>query len=501
MQFKKDFVGDKFFVPLEKRKKILLLSDDFRMPSGVGTMSKEIVLHTMHHFNWVQVGGAVRHPEKGKIIDMSHEMKRLFDLDTYIRIYPTDGYGNPDLIRWLINFEKPDAIMHFTDPRFWIWLYQTEHEIRQQVPLLFYHIWDDLPFPKYNEPYYDSCDWISCISKQTYNIVKQVCHREPKEPWQLKYIPHGINHKVFKPLSAEKPGDTIANPDGSITNEYEEMLKFKKDVFKDKEYDFVILYNNRNIRRKMTGDIILGYKYWVKSLPEEQQKKVVLLMHTTVVDENGTDLMAVAHDIAPDVNILFHDRKIEPKFMQYLYNLSDVTLNMASNEGFGLSSAESLMCGTPIINNVTGGLQDQMGFTDENGEYLDPDKHFNAEWGSNHDRRYRNHGLFSYPLWPTNRAMVGSPPTPYIFDDRANWEDIPDALNYWYSMSREKRKERGLLGRKYLFEAGMTAEEMGNRFINGIEEVFEKWTPRKRFSISKIEAPTPNKKTGIQLTK
>ena len=52
------------------KKKILLLSDDLRMSSGVGTMSKEFVLGTVHHYDWVQIGGAIKHPENGKRVDM-----------------------------------------------------------------------------------------------------------------------------------------------------------------------------------------------------------------------------------------------------------------------------------------------------------------------------------------------------------------------------------------------------------------------------------------------
>ena len=163
------------FIPFKERKIIILLSDDLRLPSGVGCVSKEIIMKTMHHFNWVQVGGAIKHPDQGKIVDMSKEMDRLTGIgDNLVKIYPVNGYGDPDLIRYLISEENPDAIMHFTDPRFWIWLYQIEAEIRQYVPILFLHIWDDVPPPMYNRNFYESCDTIACISKQTFNIVKQV---------------------------------------------------------------------------------------------------------------------------------------------------------------------------------------------------------------------------------------------------------------------------------------------------------------------------------------
>jgi hypothetical protein len=162
-------------IPPHLRKTILLLSDDLRLPSGVGHMSKEIVLNSVHHFNWVQVGGAMKHPESGKIIDMNESFKKETHLeDSYVRIYPYSGYGDPDLIRYLIKHENIQMIIHFTDPRQWIWLYQMEHELRQNIPLGFYHIWDDLPAPLYNRNYYESCNSIACISRQTYNIVKQV---------------------------------------------------------------------------------------------------------------------------------------------------------------------------------------------------------------------------------------------------------------------------------------------------------------------------------------
>ena len=49
------------------KKRILLLSDDLRMHSGIATQSKEFVMGTIHKYDWVQLGGAVKHPEEGKI--------------------------------------------------------------------------------------------------------------------------------------------------------------------------------------------------------------------------------------------------------------------------------------------------------------------------------------------------------------------------------------------------------------------------------------------------
>ena len=159
-----------------------------------------------------------------------------------------------------------------------------------------------------------------------------------------------------------------------------------------------------------------------------------------------------------------------------------------SNEGFGLSSAESIMSGTCIVNNVTGGLQDQVGFTDDDGNYLDVNKHYKKEWGSNHRGTYKKHGVWAKPIFPSNLSLAGSPPTPYIFDDRCRYEDAADALKYWYDIPKEKRDEYGKVGREWLHrkDIGMTAQEMGLRFIEYIDETFELFQPRKRFTLQEV---------------
>jgi hypothetical protein len=158
-----------------KKKKILLLSDDLRMHSGVATMSRELVLGTLHHYDWVQIAGAIKHPEQGKIVDMKEACDKLHGgKDSYLKLYPVDGYGDEEILYQIMALEKPDAIMHFTDPRFWGWLYNIEHQIRSKIPLTYLTIWDDLPYPMWNKPFYKSCDALFSISKQTHNIVEQV---------------------------------------------------------------------------------------------------------------------------------------------------------------------------------------------------------------------------------------------------------------------------------------------------------------------------------------
>ena len=465
----------KEWLPKEQRKKIMLLSDDLRVHSGIGVMSREIVEQTCGVFNWVQVGAAINHPEAGKSVDISADVCKITGIeDASVRIYPQNGYGNSMVIRQLLEIEKPDAILHFTDPRYWIWLYQIEHEIRQKIPMMFYTIWDDLPYPMYNKNFYRSDDGLFCISKQTYNIVKQVLGPEEAKKKVITYLPHGIDTKKFYPIQSNDV-------------EGQELLKtVKKETLRGEPTDFVVFYNARNLRRKMTSDVLLAYDYFIKKLPKEKADRCRLVMHTAPVDENGTDLPAVIRDVTPDIKVIFSDGRVDATILNALYNIADVTINLASNEGFGLGTAESMVAGTPIIVNVTGGLQDQCGFTDEDGNYLDPEIHFKKEWGSNHDGKYQKHGEWAFPCFPTSLSLQGSPLTPYIFDDRCSWKDAGERLFELYNMTRDERKRRGELGRQYALGHGMfTADKMGELFVEHINKTMENFTPRERYTLVK----------------
>jgi len=171
------------YLPKDKRKTILLLSDDFRLPSGIGTQSKEIIFNTCHHYNWLQIGAAVKHPENGKMLDLSKDISQITGIeDASVRVIPFEGYGNQMVIRDIMKYEKIDAIMIFTDPRFFMWFFEMEDEIRNKIPIIYYNIWDDLPYPNWNRSYYASCDLLMGISKQTVNINREVLGTVDGEP-------------------------------------------------------------------------------------------------------------------------------------------------------------------------------------------------------------------------------------------------------------------------------------------------------------------------------
>ena len=456
------------YLPKDKRKKILLICDDIRVHSGVATVAKEMVIHTCQHFNWVQIAGAMKHPDKGKKFDLSKSTNEQTGLDdSSVILYPADGYGDPDLIRQLIRIEKPDAIFIITDPRYFEWLFNIENEIRKTMPIIYLNIWDDYPAPLYNKAFYESCDALLAISKQTKNINEIVLGDKAKDK-VIKYVPHGLDSKYYFPI--DKNSETIQN--------------VKKQVFGDDKVDFVMFFNSRNIRRKQIPDTMMAFRMFLDSLPQEKADKCRFLLHTEVVHSAGTDLGVIRELLFEEKYpkaIVFSTQKLSTSDLNLLYNLSDVQILLTSNEGWGLTLTEAMLSGTPIIANVTGGMQDQMRFEDENGNWFTP----TPEVPSNHTGKYKKHGKWAFPVFPTNRSIQGSPQTPYIWDDRCKAEDAADRIKEVYNLGHNERVKLGMKGREWALsdEAGFTSKKMSNRIIEAIDELFDTWKPREKYEL------------------
>jgi len=461
------------YLPKEQRKKILFICDDIRMHSGIATMAREIVLGTAHHYNWVIIGAAIDHPEHGQRLDLSQATNAETQLtDTDVIIYPNNGYGNSDLIRHMLKNEKPDGLMFFTDPRYYDWLFAIENEVRKQIPMIYLNIWDDLPAPLYNRAFYESCDTLLAISKQTKNINEMVLGKKA-DGKLISYVPHGINEKQFFPVEDKS-----------------KLISTKQKLFGDKEFDFVVFFNSRNIRRKCVSDLMAAHKLFLDTLPKEKADKVALVLHTQVVDGNGTDLDAVKTLLfGPKSNVFFSGQRIDTTELNNIYNIADVTVLPSSNEGWGLALTEAMMAGKMIIANVTGGMQDQMRFEDENGNWLE----LTQDFPSNHFGTYKKCGKWAVPVFPNNMSLVGSPITPYIWDDRLDFRDLANAIQQVYELTPEEREKNGKAAREWVTsdESGMSARMMCNNVIKDIDLTLEKFIPKKSFEFFKVEDLEP----------
>jgi len=416
------------------KKKILTLSDHPQSSSGVGLQSKIIIesLLKTGRYQVISLGGAMKHSNYNPVKVQPYG-------DDWV-IYPVDGYGDDELIRSIIKTERPDVLWFMTDPRFWGWLWKIENEIRPHMPMIYYHVWDNYPYPVYNDKFYNSNDVIVSISKVTHDIVTNV---SPEV--DAYYLPHSVESDLFKPI------------------EQEEIDKFRKDHFPNDSDDRTIFFwNNRNARRKQSGTLL----YWFKEfLDEVGHDKSRLIMHTDPKDPYGQDLVGMMRDlkVSPGT-ISLSTKKLEKSMLSMMYNMADCTVNISDAEGFGLSTFESLSCGTPIIVNMTGGLQEQV--TD--GE----------NW-------------FGIGIEPSSKSIIGSQEVPYIYEDRINKQDFLDALHKIHNMSKDERKALGLAGREHVLK-NYNYDNYCDKWVEIFDATCEKngsWENRKNYqpwSFSKV---------------
>ena len=406
--------------------KVLTISDHPLAPSGVGTQTKyfiEALLKT-RRYEVVSFGGAMKHQKYDPI--------RTQEWGDSWTIYPVDGYGTQEMVRSVIRQEKPDIVWFMTDPRFWGWLWQIEHEVRALCPMVYYHVWDNFPFPTFNRKWYMSNDVVCTISKVTDDIVANVAPEVERH-----YIPHAVNDDIFKVL----PKTDVMNAKISTLG----------SAAKDK---FVFLWNNRNARRKQSGSLIFWFKEFLDKVGHEN---ACLIMHTDPHDPNGQDLIQIVDFLGlKQGQVLLSTEKYPPQQLAMMYNIADCTVNISDAEGFGLATLESMACKTPIIATMTGGLQEQV----TNGE----------EW-------------FGIGIEPSSKAIIGSQEIPWIREDRLDGDDVVNALLKMYNMSVEEREhmaERGYqhVMMNYNFE---NFQRTWVEVIDGINDKYGSWDTRKNY--------------------
>ena len=371
------------------------------------------------------LAGAIRHKD--------YRLQKVQPWGEDWLIKPTDGYGNKEVVRAIIKDYKPDIVWFMTDPRFYVWLWQIENEIRKNVPMVYYHVWDNYPYPQFNKKFYDSNDTICTISKVTDDIVRTL---SPEV--DCVRIPHAVDNEIFHNKSKSQ-----------------EVINFRNTVLgPNNENKCLFFWNNRNARRKQSGSLIFWFKEFLDKVGHD---KASLLMHTDPYDHNGQNL----HDIVEYLNlnnnqVLFSTAKLPTQDLAGLYSAADCTINISDAEGFGLSTLESLSCETPIIVNMTGGLQEQV--TD--GE----------KW-------------FGFGIEPSSKAIIGSQDVPYIYEDRISKEDFIATLEKFINLPKSEREKFGTTGRQHVMD-NYGFDQYHRLWKQTLDSVIEKngsWENRKNY--------------------
>jgi len=401
-----------------RKIKVLTISDHPLSPSGVGTQTKYMIeaLLQSGKFEVVSLGGAIQHPD--------HKPQKTEQYGDLWKIYPVDGYGTADAVRSILRTERPDILWFMTDPRFFPWLWIIEQEVRPLVPMVYYHVWDNKPYPMFNKRFYDSNDKVVTISKVTDDIVRNVSPDVDTE-----YLPHAVDGSIFAPMSQDS------------------LKEFRNGFYNIPEGEddnkVTFFWNNRNARRKQSGSLIWWFKEFLDDVGHDKAR---LVMHTDPKDSHGQDLIAIMNQTGLlDGQVLLSTQKIPPDRLAMMYNAADCTINISDAEGFGLATLESLSCGTPIIVTMTGGLQEQV--TD------------GTNW-------------FGIGIEPSSKAVIGSQDVPYIYEDRIGSEQLISALKKMYEMSSAERSKLGLAGREHTLN-NYNFQVYTDRWVSLLEEAYE----------------------------
>ena len=372
----------------KKKLKVLILSDHALSTSGVGTQSRHLINGLVNKGNWSfrQFGAALKHVDYNTIV-----------VNEDFIIKPIDGFGDPNTLRLALATEKPDILFLFTDPRFFIWLFEMEDEVHQICPIVWWHVWDNYPYPAFNQALYEATDLINCHSHMTYTMLKEYF------PDKTNFVPHSLPPDMFFPLPKE------------------DIKKHKVNLIGENKKDhFVGIWVNRNAKRKRPNDVLVSWKMFLDELEKKEgHKNATLIMHTDPLDQEGPNLFRTAEMLGINENIVFSTDRIEFDQMNIIYNICDFCLTASYAEGFGLSTLETMMTGTPIVAVKTGGLTRQVvdhRDNSENGVAVDIDL----------------------------KTLVGSQTVPYIYEDYAKNENIASAIMKLYEKTRDPKAKEAL---------------------------------------------------------
>ena len=405
-----------------------MLSDHALSTSGVGCQSRFLIHGLVDKGCWTvrQFGAA-----------MKHNNYDVVAVNPDFVIKPIDGFGNREMLLQAIAAERPDVLLLFTDPRFFIYVWEMHDEINKICPIAYWHVWDNRPAPTFNKCLYEATDLINCHSHLTYEMVNEIL------PGRANFIPHALPDELFFPL-----------PDA-------DKLRHKKEVLgPEREDHFVLFWVNRNARRKRPADLVEAWSKFMARIKAEGKNDATLLMHTDPVDQEGPNLLVNVEAMNVVDSVVFSNARVEFERMNILHNISDACINIAYAEGFGLATLEAMKVGNPIIALKTGGLTRQVV-----------------------DHRDGSENGIALPV--EMQSLVGSQMVPYIYEDYVSTDTVADAIYRMYKMSAQERKDLGQKARSYV-QSEFALQTTIDLWHDSLLDLVNNFTTDKKYVIEEV---------------
>jgi glycosyltransferase involved in cell wall biosynthesis len=385
MKMKEVKIPESYFNKEKRTKKVILAISDIPLAAtGVAVQFNQLITYLIGtgEFQFYVIGGAVKHPDMDvKVLN-----------DDFI-LEPCVGQGNKDVVKARLTDLQPDAVFIFTDPHQYVYLWEMADEVHQVCPILYWHVWDNDPYPDCNTVWYQGTDFIGTISQLTHGLVSS------KFPEKTKYIPHTFAPNLYFPLPQES------------------KRRASEFFYKERVDHYKMLWVNRNGHRKQLNELLPTFKMFLDWLEKKEgHRNSTLLLRTEIHDPEGPNVQANINALQLQDNVIMIDEKLDYPLMNILYNSADLNLNISKAEGFGLTLLTAMNTKTLCAGVMTGGMKEQL---------VDP---VTGE-------------KFGIPIKVHHRNLVGSQLVPYIYEDYASREDILAAMIQAYSMSEEDREE------------------------------------------------------------
>ena len=253
---------------------------------------------------------------------------------------PVDILGQSRYVE-LIGKVEPDAVVILNDPNVIIDLlgrnkYDPNLVLLRARPILTY-----IPIDGINHP----PEWAPVLHKFSKVVaMSQHGQRELGEGTELVY--HGVDHDRFFPVSAKRP---LMLSNGKVVRSKTEA----KRAFGWEPDEFIVLRVDKNSGRK---DYPATWRALVPFMHRHSNVKVHLQTEERR-SATGTDMHALmSRDPETHRRFYFPNPETFDSFAGWpeedlvaLYNAADVFISTSRGEGFGLTIAEALACGLPVI--------------------------------------------------------------------------------------------------------------------------------------------------------
>lgn len=292
----------------------------------------------------------VTHALGDRLVDRGHDIHCLavnYQGDHYptkVKLYRpnkllnTDVYGKSRIVE-MLGIVEPDVVVMLNDPALITNLlfdnaYDKERYLLQYRPILAY-----MPIDGHNAP----PAW-SILNKVTKPVAMTEFGRRTFMEGKGEMVYHGVDTDTFYPVSRKRPIHTSTNLVVTSKREAKRAFGYPEDAF-------LVLRVDRNSGRK---DYPASWKALLPVM--RRHSDVIVHFHCQGMgDTMGVDVRAmIARDPETAKRIFLPDLLNtfigwDEKDLNCLYNAADLFISTSRGEGFGLTIAEALSVGVPVI--------------------------------------------------------------------------------------------------------------------------------------------------------